>query len=558
MQQFPVTVPHSKCVILHFFFLFQAIMQCPRPLVLVLVAVVAATPLPPGTTTARYSSLEGQTYLTYLPQFSDSTELISVTRNPKRPKNDTFYTDMVLKILTQPTLRKFKRKDEQLLTNFVKSNIEDLNTPNKTIKVSTKNKVRVSTTTKKPQKTQSRKVVPSPIVINISKPVTLSSGKKPTKMVSVTKPPIKIKLTRPTTPKYRSTTKKPKNKPTIRRVVTKWSERPASHEIKQNWYEQGVPYPTPNPEINSHSPPYSLNEVASQSDSSDTVEVPAEPDLSNAISTFNLDMAPDPNIRDGGGSPCPTVHIASSVLTPQQRQDCSDLNLVINSHFHQNSVTDRSPLTPETYDAGAQQADPAPPPATQADPGGGAGGAQQAPAAGAPAAPGGGSGGSGGSGGDGGDGDDGGGLKLPDLKGLMDFLGWLWEKLGHLLHFLKNPWLYIVPAVLFFLLGFLGVILLFPWWIPALFLVASAKTAQKKNVAFYKHVHKPVHHPDGWFWNHETKTWQNVADFLHHRRSGEAEIGEEDKYKEITDAIEKLSKKYESSTQSWKWRRRIR
>ncbi|XP_044255956.1 uncharacterized protein LOC123005931 isoform X1 [Tribolium madens] len=537
-------------------------MQCPRPLVLVLVtsAVIAATPVPSGTTTARYS-LGGHTHLTYLPQFSDTTELISVNRNPKRPKNETFYTDMVLKILTQPTfrgenMRKIKRKDQQLLTNFVKNNLEDLNTPNKTIKVSTKNKVRVGSTTTKPQKStttrKTTKLVPNPIVINITAP-----PKKPTKVVRVTKPPFKIKLT--PTPKSSSTTKKPKIKPTIRRVLTKWSNRPTLNKVKQNWYEEGVPYPTPNPEINSHSPPYSLSEVASspQSDPGQVSESP-QTDLSNAISTFNLDMAPDPsNIRDGAsGSPCPTVHISSSVLTPQQRQDCSDLSLVINSHFHQNSVTDRSPLTPETYDAAPQQEDPAPPPQTQADPGGGTGGGGSQAAA--PAAPSPGSGGSGGSGGNGGDGDDGGGLKLPDLKGLMDLLGWLWDKLGHLFNFLKNPYLYLVPMVLFFLLGFLAVILLFPWWIPALFLFASAKTAQKKNVAFYKHVHKPIHHPDGWFWNHETKTWQNLAEIVHHRRSDEGD-STEDKYKEVTDAIENFSRKYESSsTQSWKWRRRIR
>ena len=534
-------------------------MQC-LVFVVVISALSTATPVPSGTTTARYS-LGGHTHLTYLPQFSESTKFISVNRNTKQPKNESFYAEMVLNILSGPNfrgqnVRKIKKKDQQLLTNFVKSNFEDLNTPNKTVKVDTVTKLEVNRSTIKPKKKATRKpAVPNTIVINVAKPVNVSSFKKPVKVARPTNPPFKIKLSpRPvSTTKYHTTTKKPKPKPTVRRVVTKWSDKPTLNEIKQAWYEQGVPYPTPNPEINSHSPPYSLNEVSSVPPSPEPTQIPAQPDLSNAISTFNLDMAPESTDVKNGLSPCPSVHISSSVLNPQQRQECSDLNLVINSHFHQNTATDRSPVVPETYDAvPVAEDEPVPPPDVQADPGPGAGGQADA----APAAPSGGTGGSGGSGGSGGNGSDGGGLRLPDLKGLFDFLKFLWEKFGHLLNFLRNPYLYIVPMALFFTLGFLTVIGLFPWWIPALILFAGVKNKKKSsNVTFYKHVHKPVHHPDGWFWNHETKTWQNVADFQHHRR-----VDEEFK-NPVTEAIENFSRKYgygEGSTQSWKWRRRNR
>jgi hypothetical protein len=191
-------------------------MQRPGPLVLVLViaALTVATPVPSGTTTARYSIGGHTTQLTLLPQFSDSTELISSTRSAKGPK-DSFYTDMLLNILTQPTfrgdsVRKIKRKDQQLLTQFVKSNIEDLNTPNKTIKLSLTggtfnktlklgavNRVRVTTTTHRPYRISTRKsdkVVPSQVIINVSKPVSVATVKSPTKVVPSTKAPFKIKL----------------------------------------------------------------------------------------------------------------------------------------------------------------------------------------------------------------------------------------------------------------------------------------------------------------------------------------------------------------------------
>ncbi|RZC43158.1 cell wall integrity and stress response component 3-like, partial [Asbolus verrucosus] len=573
-------------------------------------------------------------------KFSDSIELISVsTRTPKGPKNDTLYDEKALKILTEPTsnadnARKIKPKDQQLFNNFVKNNLEDLRTPNKTLKISTlkistTNSLKITTpSTSKHRKTKlPPKGLPNQIIINVTKAINISTHKPPLKVKPSTKPstktPFKIKLTRVTTNRPHITvinnhhsTKKPKTKPTVRRIITKWSERPHLNEIKQNLYPTPSPdissysppysisdissplpqipenfqnlypnlnpevtshspqysisdvpsflpqvpqdaqpvYPTPNPVISSHSPQYSISDVSSPlSDNPQN----SPPDLSNAISTFNLNMAPDSNVKDSGGSPCPTVHISSSVLTPQQRQECSDLNLVINSHFHQNSATDRSPAAqpPNTY-----QAPPAEDPGvgtvedqgTQADPGGGGG----TPEAAAPAASpgGGGTGGSGGSGGSGGDGD-GGGLQFPDLKGLFDLLGHLWNGLKHILQFFKNPYLYLVPMAIFFTLGFLAVFLLFPWWIPALILYAGVKSSKKSNVSFYKHVHKPLHHPDGWFWNHDTKTWQNIADYYHHRRLDE----EGGRYNHIPEAIENFSKKYGGvSTQSWKWRRRRR
>lgn len=378
--------------------------------------------------------------------------------------------------------------------------------------------------------------------------------------------PISIQLTKPTTKKPPRTSSRTTKKPTklkttsVKKKSTTKSTTPKA-DLKQNWYEDGVPYPNPMPEITSSSPPFSLSETSSQIFSSSTEEAlieginpeiysnsPSEPlqgvppilplndDLEsvsvdssslNPISTFNLDMLPAADLtRDPAGNPCPTVHISSAVLSPlQSRQGCSDLNLVLNTHYHQNQDT-RNPAV-STYDAtspdvvetvaedavvddGLANAGP-----VAADPVSNAGTAA--------------SGGSGGSGGAGGDGGGNGGFKLPDLKPMFEALGYVMQGLGWLMQRLMNPWLYIIPVVLFFKVGFLGILTLFPWWIPLVFLYFSVKTEEPKHtVEHVKHHHRPVvvKHPNGWFWDHHTKTWRDV---VHpHRHRSDDDIGADD------------------------------
>ncbi|KAJ8927172.1 hypothetical protein NQ314_020448 [Rhamnusium bicolor] len=531
-----------------------------------------------------------------------------------------------------------------------------LNGKNKINIVTTKGPFRIKVnkiTTKTTLKTKYKATTPAPIVIKLTR-LTTQKPKTTTRGYTVrpTRKHIRNKTTRPNV--NTSSSYKQKLKPTVHRITTKWSDSPDISEIKQNWYEDGVPYPNPNPEISSFSPPVSLSsisplstdfvdnvnypnlnpeissfsppislgdlssisplsndfvdnanypspmpEVSSYSPSysisdvpSIAQDVPEIPDLpsstpgsttavSNPINVFNLDMVPDRTKQaSGNGSPCPEVHISSSVLSRQQRQDCSDLNLVINSHFHQNQNGGgtRNPAI-STYDAPEEVAeDPLvdagegvgsaadPGVGSAADPGVGTagnagtvnadsgGGVANTAGTQAAAPPAGGTGGTGGTGGAGDDG--GGGLKFPDLKNLFDAIGYLWNKLGHLLSFLKNPYLYIVPIVFFFTVGFLTILALFPWWIPLLVLYLGIKSHKKPKdtVSFYKHVHKPIHHADGWFWNHQTKTWQNVQDFAHTKR-----VDGDKRIDDISKLIKNIRNKYannNTSVQSWKRRRK--
>lgn len=526
--------------------------------------------------------------------------------------------------------------------------------------------IKVTTTTTKSPKIAFKTSSSTPFVIKLTR-FTTAKPKITTQRYAPkqTEKPVTIKLSRPSLKNSTSGTKK-KDKPIIHKIITKWSDTTDLSEVKQNWYEDGVPYPNPNPEISTFSPPVSLSDVSSispivndfseginypspnpgidsfspslnpeissysppfslselssispleddilENDSgyvpSPTPEVssysppysisdvpPIIPDLpdvsdaalsipsstaiSNPISVFNIDMIPDGTKQaDSGGSPCPTVHISSSLLASRQ-MECSDLNLVINSHFHQNQ-NGGGTRNPEisTYDAAAgAPADPIVEDIPLAEEGAvvgepnsggtigladpGVGGAEAAvpevPAAAVPSAGTGGTGGTGGSGGDGSDG--GGGLKFPDLKNLFEAIGYLWNKLGHLLSFLRNPYLYIIPMALFFALSFFTILALFPWWIPLLLIYLGVKSNKKpkETVAFYNHVHKPVHHPDGWFWNHQTKTWQNVQDFVYKRSDhGDKRVGD------IEAIINSLKNKYENnklSVQTWKRRKRLK
>lgn len=401
--------------------------------------------------------------------------------------------------------------------------------------------------------------------IKTTTPKTINKTK--TKYALSTLKPITIQLTKPTTKKppktsAKTTTKKP---PKLKTPSSKKkSTTTPVADLKQNWYEDGVPYPNPMPEITSSSPPFSLSETSSQIFSSSTTEEvalieginpeiysnsPSEPlqgvppilplndDLEsvsvesssfNPISTFNLDMLPAADLtRDPAGNPCPTVHISSAVLSPlQSRQGCSDLSLVLNTHYHQNQDT-RNPAI-STYDATSSDVVETVAEDAVVDDGLANAGPVAADAvtnAGGTAA----SGGSGGSGGAGGDGGGNGGFKLPDLKPMFEALGYVMQGLGWLMQRLMNPWLYIIPVVLFFKVGFLGILTLFPWWIPLVFLYFSVKTEEPKNtVEHVKHHHRPVvvKHPNGWFWDHRTKTWR---DAIHpHRHRSDDDIGADD------------------------------
>ncbi|KAJ8922676.1 hypothetical protein NQ315_007708 [Exocentrus adspersus] len=653
-----------------------------RPFGLLLATAICMVHSLPSTT--RYTSFEGYdrfslpasenpplnlSQLITSPHFSDSFSNLnhandtSRARTAKQPNNEEFYNDLLGGGLEESRKRKRKpSKDQDLYTNFIKNtlgNLFETTAPAKTHKI-------ISTSSKKNSSVvlntkNTIKVVPTKAPLKLTTNKVRATSKSKVAYKTTTIAPLLIKLTKPTTAKPKITTaqnhavtstSKPKPKPTVHKILTKWSDSSDLGVLKQNWYEDGVPYPNPNPEISSFSPPVSLSDVSSLSPpsfeegglpglnpeissfsppvslnelssitpldsgtSGDPIfpspnpevisysppysisdvppllqDAPAETPVSddtNPVSVFNLDMRPEMTKQAAGsgvgGSPCPTVHISSSVLAPRQMTECSDLNLVINSHFHQNQNGGagggtRNPAL-STYDA-AQDAPVDPVPVEEegqalADPGlggspgtpnsggtagladTGGGGTPQAvaPQAGSGGTPG---GGTGGSGGDGGDGDDGGGgLQFPDLKHFFEACEYLWNKLGNLLSFLRNPYLYIIPMALFFTLGFFTVIALFPWWIPLLLLYLGVKTNKKpkETVAFYKHVHKPVHHPDGWFWNHQTKTWQNVQEFVHKRSDDHVDKRADG----IEEMINKLKIKYEGSkqdVQTWKRRKR--
>ncbi|XP_018565197.1 uncharacterized protein LOC108906441 [Anoplophora glabripennis] len=724
-------------------------MKWSGPIGLLVTTLCMVYSMPPQTTT-RYTSLEEYNRFSLNPirnsdkknSFNLSASNISSYFSESPLKVNVMNLTEQIRFAEQPnvnifsssagTSRKLKHptKNQTLYTNFVTNTFGNAATRNKTIKINSVNKVTTkvnkhagTVTTKTVSKTSNLRPsivkVPdsknsSKVVLNVKKEVHVVTTKAPfrIKINKITTPttkspktvyrrttsvplliklatrkPVTIKLSRPNVKNSTSSTK-PKEKPTIHKIITKWSDSTDLSEVKQDWYENGVPYPNPNPEISSFSPPVSLSDVSSitpavsdfldnfnypnpnpeitsfsppislsdissisptvgeypennypnlnpeissysppislneltsvsslnndyaenanypspildvnsysssysindvpsiASDVPDIVDAsfsaPSADAAGNPVSVFNLDMVSDGTKQGstGGGSPCPTVHISSSVLASRQ-MECSDLNLVINSHFHQNQNGGgtRNPSI-STYD-GAQDAAAAPvlgdvPLAGEgealgdpgvansgaglADPAVGAAEAADtavAPQAPAAALPGGGTGGSGGSGGDGSNGS--GGIKLPDLKNMFEAIGYLWNALRHLLSFLKNPYLYIIPMVLFFALGFFTILALFPWWIPLLMLYLSVKTHKtpKETVTFYNHFHKPIHHPDGWFWNHQTKTWQNVQDFVHKRNDHGGK-----RVDNIESIINRFKGRYEDNkpiVQTWKRRKR--
>lgn len=208
---------------------------------------------------------------------------------------------------------------------------------------------------------------------------------------------------------------------------------------------------------------------------------------------------------------CPTFLISSNVYGPQ-RQGCSDLNLVVNN-YDQNIIPSQAlAADPVQADEPAVEA----PAEVAAEPAAEAAAPAAAPAADPPSS--------------------GGGLPqlpqlpglpelgLPDLKGLFDLLGQLWRILQWifgLFGFLTNPYLYLVPAGISFALGFLKILGAFKLFVllPALLLFGYVNRDKPPEIAYYDHIHEPIHHDDGWFWNQNTKTWTNVGDLVHRKNS---------------------------------------
>lgn len=273
------------------------------------------------------------------------------------------------------------------------------------------------------------------------------------------------------------------------------------------------------PQIDTYSPEYSINGISSESEgfsgdaidsnqSNNPLSIPSSQVIIQSLSNNNM------GIKDSLQNDCPSFLLHNNVFGPQ-RQGCSDLNIVINSHLNQNVITEAVPEivanqvqadesavdAPTQLASPAADAQPAPvaapataletAPSQSTNSGNPSGGLPQLPSL--PE------------------------LSLPDVKGLFDLLGALWRIVSPILGFFTNPYLYLVPAGVSFALGFIKIIGAFKVFIvvPALLLFGYINRDKPPEVAYYKHVHKPIHHNDGWFWNHNTKTWNNVADYKH-------------------------------------------
>ncbi|KAK4886379.1 hypothetical protein RN001_002650 [Aquatica leii] len=304
------------------------------------------------------------------------------------------------------------------------------------------------------------------------------------------------------------------------------------NHLKENWYDQNIPIPTPNPEILIYSPDHSISD-ASASNEEDNFET-VSPNPGNVLSQFELDLIKNPSSFEKIDSACPNVHLTNSVLGASSKQGCSDLNIAINTYLNhnQNRLPERLPVATNDLEAassGASGAQILPPPGLAAS----------APAAGLDTL----SNPVGAAVSDSGGGGPLGSLpslpqfpklpKLPNLTDIMSLLRLLGKSLGLLNGALSklSPLLYIIP-VISFLFGFITFLPFYPWWLPLFFLAGKGKEPPKTQFIVHKHVHKPIHHNDGWFWNHNTKTWINVHDRV---RPNQPQIG--DTIKQLTNQL---------------------
>ncbi|XP_031340935.1 uncharacterized protein LOC116169046 [Photinus pyralis] len=429
-----------------------------------LLSTSCATPIPtPELTTRRYNSYNGynKTYtILGSPKFNTTGQKTSLV-----PQN--------FNIKSKKT-----KNDTELIHSFIKNNVEDLRFPNKTLKI--------------------KKVT--------TKPKISQKNKQPVKLVIEKNKKIGNSRRNQTTSQFN------RKQPSVFKIsASKLSE----NHSKEDWSVHNIPIPNPNPVVSSYSPEYPVGTIPSFDEDDSIVILPSDPGNMLTQSVFNVN-------GNGAGekydSNCPTVHLTNSVLGPESKQGCSDLNIAINTHIHQNQIPQRLPSSPsdeilETASSGGTPNAVVPPPTLAA----------AAPLEAAAADPIGSAVGGGSAGSSGGGGPLSGGLpslpelpklpKLPDLKQILEFLKFLGPGLGFLREVLKalSPLVYIVPLVSF-IIGFISILPLYPWWLPLLFLFGKSKepSRPKTEIVYHKHVHKPIHHHDGWFWNSGTQTWVNV------------------------------------------------
>ncbi|KAG5898609.1 hypothetical protein JTB14_020985 [Gonioctena quinquepunctata] len=188
---------------------------------------------------------------------------------------------------------------EKNILKKISSSSDNVKRPNATLKTNEEMK---RITTKSPFRIRIKnvdsKLIP-PTKITTPAPTTKFIKMK-TKIFKLTTPRIKTK--HPThvinISNTAKTTPAKKKNPTVHKVVTKWADTADLGEIKQNWYEEGVPYPNPNPEISSSSPSFSLNDLSSISPLSyDAVETASNlnlmPEISSHSPSYSISDVPE-------------------------------------------------------------------------------------------------------------------------------------------------------------------------------------------------------------------------------------------------------------------------
>lgn len=480
--------------------------------------------------------------------------------------------------------------DDIIILDFFNNIFEDLDTPNKTLKIVRANKTSTSHKLKTATRTTVRPI--RKVTVRPLRKVTVPKRKLDTnldrlkvKKGTTVKPNVKKENKNwPTTTiknnydlnRYKNYTqlhsneKRKKPKPVVHKVISKWSDHPPYNNFKQSWYDHGIPIPHPKPEISTYSPQFSINGGSADPNDQEYYDDYNEASNENPLHQVGLDISSDEeqlNQYSGNGLKCPSVHLTNTVYGPTTKQDCSDLNIAINTHVHQNTGNNRFPEVVENdpleaASSAETQAVASPPrpadtpvalsPAVPAAPvetaaasnvGGGAVSSGTTGGTGLPSLP---------------------GLPqfgFPDLSQIFQILGLLrggWSLLTNAFRFIRwfSPLLWILPFASFGL-GFLSVLPFFPWWLPLLFTFGKKKERKPPEVIIHHHPVQTVHHHDGWFWNHDTHTWTNVLDHVHGRNINDDSINSLSVV--VSRLINTFGGKYSNEpqkSQSWKRRKK--